>query len=665
MAPAAGLASLLDGDDSARGPGDEAIERLERAEIARAQAESDAAEGARRLEVARQQFAEYATSKADEAKAMGAKIRALLASSSGAPAAAHTASAPEAAEDPAAVLASLARLAADAEVEAAAMAATAMEEVNKRKRKDDDDDDAAIIAAAAASADPSSGPSAGPSDVTMTDPSAEADHPDAPAAFSASSPSASSALSADDASSFAERAKYIPLRLDAEERKLLRLLEAALHVSEYTDKVDIMTFRSKTQRITKQLREICAIMSGLVVATDYRRGQELIADKTFSDNASFFQTAFEIGRRHKVMNPDKMRSEYGKMIYLLQDSQTEEVTELLEFKLVKPMRTAWSLLREKGGLAMLDDGLMAQATAEIMHEGKPRAEVQREIRAKEKAREHLARKYQTAALSSEDILLTLYSIGDNNAYLRFNRDPVDRVLGYLTQYFDPKRPESPEFSLGISVGMGGARLSHNHERQFTYVQQSMTLWREVSNDMFKLWSTAESDLLREGGRYQLTNTGQGLNRVQSAPRTNKAIHEVLARCQAKLGGWVGSGVVHLGDHNVPNALMFIDKYTQVPRILNPVALVISSLDDLVKNDDGLREYVERSFGGVERCRKTILCDFFRHAFDGSGADNFFDAGSCIDGRLTSCWNWANKIEKKAYYPVFKLAGFTGFDGDFR
>ena len=58
-------------------------------------------------------------------------------------------------------------------------------------------------------------------------------------------------------------------------------------------------------------------------------------------------------------------------------------------------------------------------------------------------------------------------------------------------------------------------------------------------------------------------------------------------------------------------------------------------------------------------------DFFKHAFDGSGADNFYDAGSCIDGRLTSAWNWCNKLDKKDYYPIFKLAGFTGFDGNFK
>lgn len=70
-------------------------------------------------------------------------------------------------------------------------------------------------------------------------------------------------------------------------------------------------------------------------------------------------------------------------------------------------------------------------------------------------------------------------------------------------------------------------------------------------------------------------------------------------------------------------------------------------------------------GGIEDCRKCILADFCRHAFDGSGADNFFDAGSCIDGRLTSAWNWCANVEKKPYYHIFKVAGFSGFDGDFQ
>lgn len=633
------LSRLLDQDGD--GGVDEAAERVEQAEIARAQAESDAAEGNRRLQVARQQFAEYAESKATEAAGLGAMIRDLLNACEGVGAEALTKKVCEIKETMDA-----------AEAEARAMATDASKDAAKKaKLTNASDVDAAPMEtsangalATAADADEDE------DDVAMRD--------DTAGALDAA------AADLDPSMNFVERAKYIPLRLDMEERKLLRLLEAALHVSEYTDKVDVLTFRSKTQRITKQLKEICAIMCGLVVATDYRAGQQLIKDKEFVDNARFFQRIFEIGRRHKVMNPEKMRSEYGKMIYLLQDSQMADVQELLNFKLVEPMRTAYELLAEKNGLAMLKDGLMHQATAEIMHEGKPRIQVQREIKAKEKAREHLSRRYAHSDLSSEEILSVLYSVSDNNAYLRFNRDPVDRMIGYLKQYFDPKNPE-PGFSLGITMGMGGARLSHNHERQYTYVMQSMMLWREVSNDMFKLWYLAENDLLREGAHYQLTNTGQGLNRVQSAPQTNKAIHQVLGRCQSKLGHWVGSSVVHLGDHNVPNALMFIDKYTQVPRILNPTTLVVARVEELCE-DDGLRQYVESTFGGIDECRKTILADFFRHAFDGSGADNFFDAGSCIDGRLTSAWNWCSKIEKKSYYPVFSLAGFTGFDGgDFR
>ena len=51
-----------------------------------------------------------------------------------------------------------------------------------------------------------------------------------------------------------------------------------------------------------------------------------------------------------------------------------------------------------------------------------------------------------------------------------------------------------------------------------------------------------------------------------APAIGKAMRAILHRCQQRIGNWVGSSVVHLGDHNVPNALMFIDKYTQVPNL---------------------------------------------------------------------------------------------------
>jgi hypothetical protein len=86
---------------------------------------------------------------------------------------------------------------------------------------------------------------------------------------------------------FLERAKYIPLRLTLQERKMLRLLEAALNVSEYTDKIDVIVYASKTKRIVAQIRELCAILSGLVMASDYRVGQELFQDRNFEDNAEF------------------------------------------------------------------------------------------------------------------------------------------------------------------------------------------------------------------------------------------------------------------------------------------------------------------------------------------------------------------------------------------
>ncbi|KAJ1992438.1 hypothetical protein H4R33_001012 [Dimargaris cristalligena] len=550
-----------------------------------------------------------------------------------------------------------------------------------------------------------------------------------------------------------ERAKFIPLRLTLSERKFLRLLESALNVSEYTDRVDILSYGNKSRRMVTQIKDLCAILSGLLLASDYRMGQKLFEDRAFVENAEFFQDVFEIGRRHKIMNPEKMRDAYGKLMYLLQDSMIPEVQDLLQFSCVKPITTVYNFLEEGGAPELLQDPLVRFATKEIISEGKPRSKVQAETRQKEQAVEALCRKYASPELKPESIRQCLYSIGDNHSYLRTNRDPCDRMLRYLAQYFNPQRTEAPEFSLSIASGRSGARLSHDHETQYYYVNQTLTLWREIAHEMFMLWSLADQDLLAARNYYRLKDTGQGLNRVQGCPRISRAIHNILHRAQKAAGYWVGSSVVHLGDRNVPNALMFIDKYNQVASILNPIVSCLVYLDTLPaalgitengtadqardsttiptaaaassatvpllsamgntpytsssnnsstgsffstlsstlsntfsalgggdplayngnlplhaqpyykEHAKGLYQYILATFGNVETCKKLILADFFRYAFDGSGADNFFDAGSCIDGRLTSAWNWCSKVEKKPYYPVFLLSGFVGFNGE--
>ncbi|KAJ7368778.1 hypothetical protein DFH08DRAFT_33007 [Mycena albidolilacea] len=461
---------------------------------------------------------------------------------------------------------------------------------------------------------------------------------------------------------FVERSKFIPLRLTLTERKYLRLLEAALSVSEYTDKIDTIGYGlSKAKRIVHQIRELCAIMSGLLLSADYKRGQELFTDRDFAANADFYQTIFEL-RRHKIMNPDKMRTTYGKLIYLLQDSQTPEVQELLGFSCVRPIKTVNALLETHDALDLLRDDLITVATKEIYAEGRPRRDIQKDIKSKERAIETLATRYARKGLSQDDVRTCLYSIGDNHAFLRTNRDPCERMILYLKQYFHPTDAKDLKTSLAIRSGKNGARLSHDHAKQYAYVIQSLTLWREILHDMFHLWSLAEADLLSENVPYRLRDTGQGLNRVQAAPKTSRMMHQILNKAQRSVGQWIGSSVIHMGDHNVPNSLLFIDKYSQIYRILLPICNTLSQIDGLAAKP-AIRSYIDDEFGSPDNLRREILCDFFRHGFDGSGADNYMDAGSCIDGRLTSAWNWCSTLEKKRYFHVFLLSGFTGFDGE--
>jgi len=468
---------------------------------------------------------------------------------------------------------------------------------------------------------------------------------------------------------FAERAQYIPIRLSEQERSLLLLLESAMDVSEYTDKVDVWSYRyNKTNIMIHQLRDLCNIITGLYLISDPKAGKSY-ATNSYKDNEAMFQHVLEVARRHKIRNPEKMRSSYCKLIHILMDCQDDEVKSKMEFQFVAPIRTVYTTLAEKeGGLEVLRDHLLPLATGEILPHGKTQEEVAQALVARKKAVEAIVQKHTSATLPAEDIRMCIASIGDNHSFLVSNRDPVDKMIKYLTTMFHPDKVEG-NWSLHIHSGRGGSCLTHDHRTHYYFVLQSLTLWQEIAHNMFKLWCYAEGDLLDAENMYRLQETGQGLQRMQRCPRVWKGMSSILSQVHQSLsskglGHWVGLSVVHLGDRDVPNALVFIDKYNQVSRILTPIVTCLRELERLYNNGapgfPNFKEYIDQTFNSLEGASLTILQDFFRHGFDGSGDDG----GSCIDGRLTSCWNWCSLLSKKSYYNLFLFTGFLGFDGEF-
>jgi len=142
----------------------------------------------------------------------------------------------------------------------------------------------------------------------------------------------------------------------------------------------------------------------------------------------------------------------------------------------------------------MQDPLLHTATMEIMPDGKARNQVQTEIRKKNEAIKLLRRKYATEqrrqanrggyfpfmryhrdegdeseaqigchgdaeSLTEDTIEQCIYSLGDHNTYLRFNREPCDRLILYLKKYFAPgKEKDDPRVNLQIHEGKDGARF---------------------------------------------------------------------------------------------------------------------------------------------------------------------------------------------------------------
>ena len=441
-----------------------------------------------------------------------------------------------------------------------------------------------------------------------------------------------------------ELARFIPLRLTEEERRILAIIDRTLKVSEYTDNVDLYISRGARQEtIRTELEKFKAVLSGQFVAMKMSKTTDSLTDE-------WFQSAFEIARRYKAMNPDRMRETYVKLMYMLQDSRSQgDFAEWSQASL-KTVATELDGIESMNRSEFLTDPLID----EYIHGSNPKLTLK-----------NLCVKYPS--VDEKKIDLILCSMKDYCLLINSFLDPLNELIGFLTGFFDPKSDRveniSPRLtSLAIRSGENGSRLTHSHSTQFRYIFQSLRLWREVLMYFMPIWFKAEEDLLASS--YRLADTGQGLNRVQGAPNCSRFMHTILDKVQRDLeGSWIGSSVVHMGDHTVPNALMFLDKYCQIPRILSPVAHTLKQLpNEYSTAPPVVREYIDATFGSVEMAQRAICTDFFRHAFDGSGADNAYDAGSCIDGRLTSSWNWCSKIEKKPYFPLFLLTNFVGFDG---
>jgi hypothetical protein len=382
-------------------------------------------------------------------------------------------------------------------------------------------------------------------------------------------------------------------------------------------------------------------------------------------------------------------------MHLLQDAQSPSIAKSLGFSLFKELVMVRPFLQSRNCEKVLDDPRLLTATMyvktkdEVTGEVLERHVIERMIDMKRSALNSLLEEYSqvqdTGNISREELGRCIESISDAIAVVESNVAPVQRMIHLLESNFQHNSYEK-EFSLELrgsgnsfssnsryGYGFGafgggfgnrdssGPTLSHSHSTQYTFVWQSLTLWREVQRNMHCLWCCADSDLLSVNTSYQLLNTGQGLNRVQQCPKVGRVMRYLLNKTQKAAGSpWVGLSVIHLGDRDVPNALVFIDKYTQIPRFLKPIADFCDGIAELMENEK-IASYVEHQFGDERKLKMSVLSDYFKHGFDGSGDDG----GSCIDGRLTSSWNWTSRIVKKNYYHAFMLSGFQGFDGDFK
>jgi hypothetical protein len=164
----------------------------------------------------------------------------------------------------------------------------------------------------------------------------------------------------------------ILLCLSEKERETLQLLNAALRVSEYTDDVDDIRRSRREDTMLPSMKEFFSAVAGLTLAASelpYATRKELENQKAaFGLVTPVLANAFEVARRHKRLNPNHNRGEYGKLVMILQDANAPGRLRSLgiEESLVKPITSVGAALEKIGASDMLKDELLKAAVRPIL-----------------------------------------------------------------------------------------------------------------------------------------------------------------------------------------------------------------------------------------------------------------------------------------------------------
>lgn len=210
--------------------------------------------------------------------------------------------------------------------------------------------------------------------------------------------------------------------------------------------MDIDSSITKGKRKHKQLQNICAFLTGLVCSTNYEAGQLVLDERNFTEFEEGIQTMLEISRRYKITNPEKMRSEYGKLVMLMQDAVSTDIQPLLGINVHREVMTVYQFLADRGrsflshthtlfhlsiyittfldskidGTAILQDVRIEAATREILaKKGQSRPEIQGDIKKKERAADSIAKYHCSRKLSEDQIKHCLYRYLFSYIYFSF------------------------------------------------------------------------------------------------------------------------------------------------------------------------------------------------------------------------------------------------------